>query len=91
MFPGAGCGQMSLGGWVLMGLFWVTFVGLVLWVLTRLFSSGRWDGSFHEDSDDLALRSAREQMDLSSAEVWAGSKPQGVVRSLSETRPRLKG
>jgi hypothetical protein len=78
MFPGAGCGQMSLGGWALMGLFWVTFVGLVLWALTRLFSSARGDGSFHADSDDLTLRSAVEQMDLPSAEACAGSSPQGV-------------
>jgi hypothetical protein len=64
MFPGAGCGQMSVGGWVLMGLFWVTFLGLVLWALTRLFSSSRGDGSLHEDSDDLALRLAREHGSL---------------------------
>jgi hypothetical protein len=78
MFPGAGCGQMSLGGWVLMGLFWVTFLGLVLWALTRLFSSRPGDGSLHEDSDNLAVRLARAQMDLSSADVGAGSQPRGV-------------
>ena len=37
MFLGAWCGQMSVGGWVLMGLLWVTFLGLVLWTLSRLF------------------------------------------------------
>lgn len=35
---GAWCGQLGVGGWVLMGLFWVTFLGLVLWALSRLFA-----------------------------------------------------
>jgi len=61
-----------------MGLFWVTFLGLVLWALTRLFSSRPGVGGLHEDSDDLALRLAREQMDNSSADAGAGSQPPGV-------------
>ena len=65
MFPGAGCGQMSVGGWVLMGLFWATFLGLVLWALSRLFAPAQRDGGLHEDAEDLDLRLARGQMDLS--------------------------
>lgn len=37
MFAGALCGQSGLIGWVLMGLFWVTFLGLVVWAMSRLF------------------------------------------------------
>jgi len=63
MFLGAWCGQLGVGGWVLMGLFWVTFLGLVLWVLSRLFAPPRGDGDLHEN--DLDPRSPLEQMDPS--------------------------
>lgn len=64
MIPGTWCGQLGVGGWVLMGLFWATFVGLVLWALSRLFARVREDEFLHEDADDLDQRWAREQMDL---------------------------
>ena len=38
MFLGPWCGQLGVGGWVLIGLFWATFVGLVLWAMSRLFA-----------------------------------------------------
>ena len=69
MFAGLACGQTSVVAWVLMGLFWVTFVGLVLWALTRLFplTPGGW--SAPENADDLDPRLAREQTDLATTEV----------------------
>ena len=75
MFPGAGCGQISVGGWVLVGLFWVTFVGLVLWALSRLFPRSRRGGGLHDETDDLDLRLAREQIDLLRTEPWATNSP----------------
>lgn len=63
MFLGAWCGQLGVGGWVLMGLFWVTFLGLVLWALSQLFALPRGNGGLHEN--DLDLRLPREQMDPS--------------------------
>ena len=60
-----------MGGWVLMGLFWATFLGLVLWAVSRLFgrAGGRAgvDGAQREvsDADDLDLRLARGELDLS--------------------------
>jgi len=70
MFAGAWCGQLGVGGWVLMGLFWATFLGLVLWAVSRLFGSGRVAGGVddgrHEadDLDDLDLRLARGELDV---------------------------
>ena len=63
MFPGAGCGQMSVGGWVLMGLFWVTFLGLVLWALSRLFTPARPADGRDGDAEDLDQRLARGELD----------------------------
>jgi len=65
MFLGASCGQMSVGGWVLMGLLWVTFLGLVLWTLSRLFVPPKSRGGLPADAEDLDRRSAAGQMDLS--------------------------
>jgi hypothetical protein len=65
MILGAWCGQLGVGGWILMGLFWATFVGLVLWALSRLFAPVREVDVVHESADDLDQRWAREQMDLS--------------------------
>ena len=80
MFPGLGCGPMSVGGWVVVGLFWVTFVGVVLWVLSRLFHPSRGGGGLHEETDDVDLRLAQEQMDLLRTEPWAATSPsQGVI------------
>jgi uncharacterized membrane protein len=70
MFAGAWCGQLGVGGWVLMGLFWATFLGLVLWAVSRLFGSGRVAGSVDgakrevDDVDDLDLRLARGELDV---------------------------
>lgn len=64
MILGAWCGQLGVGEWVLMGLFWATFVGLMLWALSRLFARVREDEVLHQDADDLDQRWAREQMDL---------------------------
>lgn len=65
MFAGAWCGQLGVGGWVLMGLFWVTFLGLVLWAVSRLFAPARGAGGLDRDGDDLDVRLARGQLDLS--------------------------
>ena len=74
MFAGAWCGQSGVIGWVLMGLFWVTFLGLVLWAMSRLFAptrvSGGRAGDDHEaddvdHADDLGRRLASGQLDLS--------------------------
>jgi putative membrane protein len=70
MFAGAWCGQLGVGGWVLLGLFWATFLGLVLWAVSRLFGSGRVadsvDGDNHDvaDVNDLDLRLARGELDV---------------------------
>jgi uncharacterized membrane protein len=40
MFAGGYCAGMGLGGWLLMIGFWASFVGLVVWAITRLFPSG---------------------------------------------------
>jgi hypothetical protein len=65
MIPGVWCGQMGVGGWVLMGLFWATFLGLVLWALSRLFAPAPRDGGLQEDTDNPDLQLAHGQMDLS--------------------------
>jgi uncharacterized membrane protein len=31
------CGQMGIGGWLVMILFWTAFLGLAVWALTQLF------------------------------------------------------
>jgi len=70
MFAGVWCGQLGVGGWVLMGLFWVTFLGLVLWAVSRLFGRDREargvDGDKREvdDADNLDLRLARGELDV---------------------------
>ncbi len=71
MFANAWCGQLGVGGWVLMGLFWATFLGLVLWAVSRLFGGDRGAGDLgvdvHEVDDvhDLDLRLARGELDMS--------------------------
>ena len=55
---------------VLMGLFWATFLGLVLWAVSRLFGSGREAGGVEEDRreagdlDDLDLPLASGELDV---------------------------
>jgi len=58
MILGAWCQQPGVGGWVLMGLFWATFVGLVLWALSRLFAPGG-DDVIHRDGDEPERGSLR--------------------------------
>lgn len=65
MISGVWCGQMGVGGWFLMGLFWVTFVGLVLWALSRLFGPARSVGGLHEHSNEVDLQLAEVQIDPS--------------------------
>jgi len=65
MFLGAGCGQMSASGWILMALFWATFLGLVLWALSRLFTPTRGRHDRHERAGDLDRGPDREQMNIS--------------------------
>lgn len=64
MIGGAWCGQLGLVGWVLMGLFWASFLALVLWALSRLFAPVHGDDILPEDADDQDQRWPREQMDL---------------------------
>ena len=65
MFTAAWCGEMSVGGWILIGLFWATFLGLVLWALSRLFAGPRGDDGAHEHVDDLDQQLASGQIDPS--------------------------
>ena len=71
VFAGVWCGPLTVGGWVLMGLFWMTFLGLVLWAVSRLFGGARGAGGVDRverevsDADDLDLRLARGELDLS--------------------------
>ncbi len=68
MFAGAWCGQLGVGGWILMGLFWASFLGLVLWAVNRLFGPARTaEGldSLGGDTDDLDLRLERGELDIS--------------------------
>ena len=65
MFLGAWCGQMGVAGWILLGLFWATFLALVLWALSRLFAGPRGDDGVHEDVDDLDQQLEHGQIDPS--------------------------
>jgi uncharacterized membrane protein len=70
MFAGVWCGQLGVGGWALMGLFWATFLGLVLWAVSRLFGRdgragiGAGDQPVVDDADNLDLRLARGELDV---------------------------
>jgi len=70
MFAGVWCGQLGVGGWVLMGLFWATFLGLVLWAVSRLFGrdrgagTGARDETEVDDADNLDLRLARGELNV---------------------------
>jgi hypothetical protein len=71
MFAGAWCGQWGVAGWVLSGLFWASFLGLVLWAVSRLFApAGVGDGPDGDkrevdDAGDLDLQLARGQLNVS--------------------------
>lgn len=75
MFPGAWCGQMGLGGWVLIGIFWAAFLGLVLWASSQLFAPARGDGGMREAAADLDLRLARGQMGPSEIRARREERP----------------
>lgn len=64
MFPGAWCGHLGVGGWVVIGLFWATFLGLVLWALSRLFTPARPGDGRDRDAEDLDQRLARGELDF---------------------------
>jgi uncharacterized membrane protein len=70
MFAGVWCGQLGVGGWVLMGFFWVTFLGLVLWAVSRLFGrdrgagTGAGDKPVVDDANNLELRLAHGELDV---------------------------
>jgi hypothetical protein len=64
MIGGAWCGQLGLVGWVLMGLFWASFLALVLWALSRMFAPVHRDDILPEDADDQDQPWPRGQMDL---------------------------
>ena len=72
MFAGGWCGQSGVGGWILMGLFWATFLGLVLWAVNRLFGPTRRTEALDADTEslgadtgDLDLRFERGELDIS--------------------------
>lgn len=41
MFSGTWCGGMGVGGWLVMILFWATFLGLAVWAVTSMFPPAR--------------------------------------------------
>ena len=59
------------GAAILMGLFWVSFLGLVLWAVSRLFAPARVADGLNgdkrevDDLHDLDLRLARGQLHVS--------------------------
>jgi type IV secretory pathway TrbD component len=53
MFPGAWCGHLGVGAWALIGLFWATFLGLVVWAVGRLFTPSRSVAGRDPDAEDL--------------------------------------
>jgi hypothetical protein len=81
MFAGAWCGQLGVGGWVLTGLFWATFLGLVLWAVSRLFGPGRVAGGVEgdrrevDDVYDLDLRLARMELDVTEYRTRGENSP----------------
>lgn len=59
MFSGTWCGNMGLTGWLVMATFWVAFLALVVWAVTRFVSPGR--VLSHEA--DRAVPDPRETLD----------------------------
>lgn len=41
MFGSGWCGGMGVGGWLLMALLWGSFLGVIVWAVTRLFPAAR--------------------------------------------------
>ena len=88
MFAGAWCGQLGVTGWVLMGLFWATFLGLVLWAVSRLFGSGRAGGlegdrCEADDVDELGPRLAGGELDVTEHRAL---RPEFAARGLQDTK-----
>ena len=75
MFAGAWCGQSGVIGWVLMGLFWVTFLGLVLWAISRLFAPTRVRGGHAGDDREADGRDADARGQRTASEVTACPQP----------------
>ena len=82
MFPGEWGGHMGPVGWVLLGIFWAAFLGLVLWASSQLFAPARGDGGMREAADDPDLRLARGQIDLLDYRTRSQERP-----SLLRTSP----
>ena len=88
MFAGVWCGQLGVGGWVLMGLFWATFLGLVLWAVSRLFGrdrgagTGAGDGPVVDDVDNLDLRLARGELNVAEYRTLREDLPPGVSETV---------
>ena len=54
MFSGTWCGSMGAAGWLVMTLFWATFLGLAVWAVTRMFTPT--GGPAAEDPRDVLDR-----------------------------------
>ena len=64
MFPGTWCGHLGVGAWALIGLFWATFLSLVVWAVGRLFTPSGPVGGRGSYDDELDLRLERGWVDL---------------------------
>ncbi|MEP7368024.1 MAG: hypothetical protein ABI662_00115 [Dermatophilaceae bacterium] len=64
MFAGTWCEELGISGWVLMGLFWATFLGLVLWAVSRLFAPRRVAKDLAGPTNEPYLRSASGPLDI---------------------------
>ena len=64
MFPGGFCSGAGVAGWLIMIGFWVGFLALAVWVVTRLFpTSDRDDKPSDELSETLEHRLASGELD----------------------------
>jgi uncharacterized membrane protein len=73
-----------------MGLFWATFLGLVLWAVSRLFGPGRvggveGDSREVDDVDDLRQRMARGELGVTE---YRTSREELASSGLHETTER---
>ncbi len=50
---------MSTGGWIAMAVFWVALLVLIVWLVTRVFSSGN---SQHESRVDRGWQESADQV-----------------------------
>ncbi len=63
MFPGGFCSGAGVAGWLIMIGFWVGFLALVVWVVTRLFPTSSGHDESDEPSDTLERRLASGELD----------------------------